>query len=71
LDKSDELNHAKNFISKVLETLPVRSAWLYGSWVYGSPDKESDIDVAILLDTTSENILDTEKNSNISDEPQI
>lgn len=61
MDKNDALRLTKAYISKVMETLPVRSAWLYGSWVYGIPDKESDIDVAILLDDMTENILETEK----------
>ncbi len=61
MDKKDVLNLSKGYITRVRQTLPVRSAWLYGSWVYGVPNEESDIDVAIILDTMGKNILETEK----------
>lgn len=35
----------------------VHEVWLFGSWAYGSPDAESDIDVAVVL---SEGELDIE-----------
>ncbi|MDP3177720.1 MAG: nucleotidyltransferase domain-containing protein [Spirochaetaceae bacterium] len=40
----------KRFIAAEKERFPVREAWLFGSWAYGSPRMDSDIDVGVVLD---------------------
>lgn len=61
MDKSDVLNLARSFAALVKESLPISRTWLYGSWAYGSPNDESDIDIAFELGSEPENILTAEK----------
>ncbi len=37
------------FSAQVKGLPAVHQVWLFGSWAYGSPDAESDIDVAVVL----------------------
>lgn len=61
MDKSDVLSLARSFTTLAKASLPISRAWLYGSWAYGSPTNESDIDIAFELEREPENILMTEK----------
>ena len=61
MDKGEVLSLARSFTILAKESLPVSRTWLYGSWAYGSPTDESDIDIAVELDQEPENILMTEK----------
>lgn len=40
----------KNYISAVNEKMPVSGVLLFGSYAYGKPDKNSDIDLVIISD---------------------
>jgi len=61
MDKTDVLRIARHFAVAVKDLLPVSRAWLYGSWVYGTPKSTSDIDIAIELEHEPWNILQMEK----------
>jgi predicted nucleotidyltransferase len=41
---------AKRYAEKVKDTMPVRMIVLYGSHVSGTPHKDSDIDIAVIVD---------------------
>ncbi|MHC6204578.1 nucleotidyltransferase domain-containing protein [Breznakiellaceae bacterium SP9] len=43
---ADELELIKNVI---VETVPVEQIWLFGSYAYGTPNKESDLDIYVVL----------------------
>ena len=43
---ADELELIKNVI---VETVPVEQIWLFGSYAYGTPIKESDLDIYVVL----------------------
>ena len=43
---ADELEFIKNII---VETVPVEQIWLFGSYAYGTPNKESDLDIYVVL----------------------
>lgn len=61
MDKNATIKLVEAFSRKVLPELPIDSIWLYGSWAYGTPDEESDIDVAVTLSDQSLDVLDTEQ----------
>jgi predicted nucleotidyltransferase len=44
------LDLVKRFIAAEKEQYPIREAWLFGSWAYGEPRADSDIDVGVVLD---------------------
>ena len=54
---SSVLPVVRAFSAKVHERADVQEVWLFGSWAYGSPHAESDIDVAVVL---SDDDLSTE-----------
>jgi predicted nucleotidyltransferase len=41
---------AQRYAEKVKETIPIRMVVLYGSYVSGTPHKDSDIDIAVIVD---------------------
>jgi len=41
---------AQRYAEKVKDTMPVRMVVLYGSHVIGKPHKDSDIDIAVIVD---------------------
>ena len=43
---ADELERIKNVI---VETVPVEQIWLFGSYAYGTPNKERDLDIYVVL----------------------
>lgn len=61
MDKSDVLNLVAKFSALAQESMSIKSVWLYGSWAYGTPTIDSDIDVAVALTEAPENILFAEK----------
>jgi len=61
VDTSEALSIAERFGRTASVELPISGVWLYGSWAYGSPNGESDIDVAVALDRKPENLVAAEK----------
>ena len=49
INKTDILNLVTRFIREEQINQPIKQAWLFGSWAYGNPDENSDIDVGIVL----------------------
>jgi predicted nucleotidyltransferase len=47
---SDILDLLRRFIAVESERFPVRAAYLFGSWAYGEPSQDSDIDLGIVVD---------------------
>jgi uncharacterized protein len=60
MDTSTVVKLVAAFGQKALPELPIDGIWLYGSWAYGNPDEESDIDVAVTLSDQSLDLLETE-----------
>lgn len=49
-DKTYDSNLINSFIEQISKEYNVSSVYLFGSYCYGNPDKNSDIDVAVILD---------------------
>ena len=41
--------HKRHIIEKIIQTLLVRQIWLFGSFAYGSPRKDSDYDIYVVI----------------------
>ena len=61
MDKSATLKLVAAFGKKALSELPIDGIWIYGSWAYGTPDEDSDIDVAVTISDRDLDILETER----------
>ncbi|MDR3013603.1 MAG: nucleotidyltransferase domain-containing protein [Chitinispirillales bacterium] len=60
----DELNVLKEII---LENVPTDQIWLFGSYVYGTPHKDSDIDIYIVMKDDA-NMRETEAMTAVNSE---
>ena len=60
MDKDATLKLVEAFGELAVPELPIDGIWLYGSWAYGVPDEDSDIDVAVTLSDRSLDHLETE-----------
>lgn len=58
MDKEQALNIAKKYKEIVAERLPLKAAYLYGSYSKGNYTTDSDIDIAIIVDRLSDNYFD-------------
>jgi uncharacterized protein len=61
MDKEEALSLAQDYGLLLRSNLSIKGIWLYGSYAYGIPGKDSDIDVAVSLEHWPENYLQTEK----------
>ena len=59
LDKNEIRRIADDYVNEVLKTLKPKSIILFGSYVNGVPDEESDIDIAIVFEDFDGNWLET------------
>lgn len=59
MDKEQAVEIVKNYAEVVRERLSVKKVILYGSYAKGMPRKESDIDVAVVLDSIEQDYLAT------------
>ncbi|GHV34395.1 hypothetical protein FACS1894178_1810 [Bacteroidia bacterium] len=59
MDKNDALKIAKKYVNAVGERYSVSQAYLFGSYAKGNNRADSDIDVAIVLNTV-DNTFDTQ-----------
>ncbi len=58
MDKEHVIVIAQEFASRLLRELELQKVVLYGSWVNGHPDENSDIDVAVVVKSYSRDHLD-------------
>jgi predicted nucleotidyltransferase len=79
MDKKQVINYLhKLLIQLELQGVKINKAFLYGSYAYGNPNEESDIDVALIsemfegnYDELAGNIWVTSKKVNIHIEPYL
>ncbi|MDI3520431.1 MAG: hypothetical protein PWR04_419 [Anaerophaga sp.] len=61
MDKTDAFRITSEYLKKVLNSgIHFREAWIFGSYLKGSQNENSDIDLAIVLDDSEINLFDTE-----------
>lgn len=58
MDKKQARTIIEQFISSLTSEIQPRKVILYGSWVKGYPDGESDIDIAVVFDRIEDDYLD-------------
>ena len=54
MDKNEAIKIAKKYISNLLERYAIEKAYLYGSYAKGTNHAQSDIDLAIVLNSGSD-----------------
>ena len=59
LDKTKVREIAKSYTDKVREAYSPKQIILFGSYVDGNPHEDSDIDIAVIFDTTPGDFLET------------
>ena len=50
----DILNIVKKYVEKITKEFTITAVYLFGSYAKGTEHKDSDIDVAIILDSNSD-----------------
>lgn len=60
MDSSEALALAERFVQEARREYPIAETWLYGSFAYGTPTEDSDIDVAVILDPMPGDVLAAE-----------
>ena len=61
MDQEKVLNIAKGYADTVRRVLSVKDIYLYGSYARGTANKDSDIDIAVIVDELPEDYLGTLK----------
>ena len=61
MEQEKVMSIAKAYADSVRRIMPVRSIYLYGSWARGTAGKDSDIDIAVIVDELPEDYLGTLK----------
>ena len=59
MDKGDAIQIANKYITLISQLYSVREAILFGSFANGTNHEDSDIDIAVILDS-SDDIIDTQ-----------
>lgn len=59
MDKGDAIQIANKFVALISQKYSVRKAILFGSFAKGTNHNDSDIDIALILDS-SDDIIDTQ-----------
>ncbi len=59
MDQEKVLSIAREYASSVRKVLPTRGIYLYGSYVRGTQNKDSDIDIAVIVDELPEDYQGT------------
>ena len=49
MDKEQAVKITQKFLSKLPSEIDIQKVVLYGSWVYGHPREDSDIDIAVIV----------------------
>jgi predicted nucleotidyltransferase len=60
MDKKTVIKRVKKFADTVKENFPVKKIILYGSYAKGTPREDSDIDVAVVLESVDDDFLKSE-----------
>lgn len=58
MDKEQAIELAKKYKAMVAERLPLKALYLYGSYSKGNYREDSDIDIAVVVDSLSDNYFD-------------
>lgn len=58
MDKGQVIELAKKYKAMVAERLPLKALYLYGSYSKGNYREDSDIDIAVVVDSLSDNYFD-------------
>ena len=58
MDKEQAIEIAKRYKKLVVEKLPVKALYIYGSYSKGTYNENSDIDIAVVVDKLSDNYFD-------------
>ena len=58
MDKGQAIELAKKYKAIVAERLPLKALYLYGSYSKGNYREDSDIDIAVVVDSLSDNYFD-------------
>lgn len=58
MDKGQAIELAKKYKAMVAERLPLKALYLYGSYSKGNYREDSDIDIAVVVDSLSDNYFD-------------
>lgn len=59
MDQREVLRIAKEYASSVRKVLPESGVYLYGSYARGNAGRDSDIDIAVIVDELPEDYLGT------------
>ncbi len=57
MDKIEALNYAKEYSKRVKERFEPSKVMMFGSYVNGTPNEDSDIDIAVIFDKFNGNRL--------------
>jgi len=49
-ETSSVLNLVKSFVERERQRYTIKAAYLFGSWAYGTPNADSDIDIGLILE---------------------
>ena len=58
MDKGQAIELAKKYKAMVAERLPLKALYLYGSYSKGNYREDSDIDLAVVVESLSDNYFD-------------
>ena len=58
MDKGQAIELAKKYKALVAERLPLKALYLYGSYSKGNYREDSDIDIAVVVESLSDNYFD-------------
>ena len=59
LDKNEIRRIANDYVEEVLKTFKPKSIILFGSYINGTPNEDSDIDIAVVFDSFDGDWLET------------
>lgn len=59
MDKEQAIALAKRYKEMVAEKLPLKALYLYGSYSKGNYREDSDIDIAVVVESLNDNYLKT------------
>ena len=55
MDKEQAISIAKRYKHLILDVLPIKALYLYGSYSKGTFNEDSDIDIAVIVDSLDDN----------------
>lgn len=58
MDKEQAIKIAKRYKEMVAENLPLKALYLYGSYSNGNYHEDSDIDIAVIVDSLNDNYFE-------------